>query len=152
VVTFRFEACQRRNQYENDKACVAGHITQFVKLDIFRRVKFINSDAMFQNVFLLAIDFENVPLHVHLRFQMLYESAFNDALNTQRSSCEQAGKKSPGKPLPSSENVVNNSTHLMNSASSGEPQQKGSKGHSSGSFTCSCNVYVELSTGERQRS
>jgi hypothetical protein len=31
---------------------------------------------------------------------MLYESAFNDALNTKRSSCEQAGKKLPSKPLP----------------------------------------------------
>ena len=61
-------------------------------------------------------------------------------------------KKLPGKPLPSSENVVNSSTQLMNSASSGEPQQKGSEGHSSGSLTHSWNVYVELSTGERQRS
>ena len=101
----------------------------------------------------MVIDFEIVPPHMHFRFQMLYESAFNDALNTKRSSCEQTGKKLPGKPLPSSENVVNSSTQLMNSASSsGEPQQKGSEGHSSGSLTRSWNVYVELSTGERQRS
>ena len=39
------------------------------------------------------IDFENVPSHLHLRFQMLYESVFNYSLNTKRSSCEQAGKK-----------------------------------------------------------
>ncbi len=94
--------------------------------------------------------FENVPPHMHLRFQRLHESAFNGALNTQRSLCEQAGKKLPGKPLPSSKNVVNSSTQLMNSASSGEPQQKGSKGHSSGSLTCSWNVYVELSVLEKK--
>ena len=78
---------------------VADRITQFVKLDVFRRVKFINSDAMFQQAFRLVIDFENVPPHMHLRFQMLYESAFNDALNTKRSSCEQAGKKIARKAL-----------------------------------------------------
>jgi hypothetical protein len=48
-------------------------------------------------------------------------------LNTKRSLCEQAGKKLPGKSLPSSENVVNSLTQLMNSASSGEPQQKSGK-------------------------
>ena len=78
---------------------VADRITQFVKLDVFRRIKFINSDAMFQKAFRLVIDFENVPRHMHLRFQMLYESAFNDALNTKRSSCEQAGKKIARKAL-----------------------------------------------------
>ena len=72
---------------------VATRITQFVKTEVFRRIKFINGDAMFQKAFQLVIDFENVPRHQHLRFQMLYESAFNDALNTKRSSCEQAGKK-----------------------------------------------------------
>ncbi len=54
---------------------------------------------MFQLAFRLVIDFENVPPHMHLRFQMLYESAFNDALNTKRSSCEQAGKKIARKAL-----------------------------------------------------
>ena len=69
-----------------------------------------------------------------------------------RSLCEQAGKKLSGKRLPSSENVVNSSTQLMIYASSGEPQQKGSEGHSSGSLTRSWNLYVELGTGERRRS
>jgi hypothetical protein len=78
---------------------VADRITQFVKLDVFCRVKFINSDAMFQQAFRLVIGFENVPPHMHLRFQMLYESAFNDALNTKRSSCEQAGKRIARKAL-----------------------------------------------------
>jgi hypothetical protein len=131
---------------------VAHQIAHFVKLDVVRRIKFINSDATFRKAFQLVIDFDNVPPHMHLRFKMLYESDFNDALNTKRSLCEQAGKKLPGKPLPSSENVVNSSIQLMTSASSGEPQQKGNKGNSSGSLTHSWNVNVELGTGERQRS
>jgi hypothetical protein len=72
---------------------VADQIAHFVKLDVFRRIKFMNSNAMFRKAFRLVIDFENVPPHMHLRFQMLYESAFNDALNTKRSLCEQEGKK-----------------------------------------------------------
>ena len=54
---------------------------------------------MFQKAFRFVIDFENVPSHMHLRFQMLYESAFNDSLNTKRSLCEQAGKKIARKAL-----------------------------------------------------
>ncbi len=41
----------------------------------------------------MVIDLKNVPSHMHLRFKMLYESAFNDTLNTKRSLCEQVGKK-----------------------------------------------------------
>ena len=59
---------------------VADRITQFVKFDVFRPIKFLNSDAMFQKASRLVIDFENVPPCMHLRFQMLYESAFNDAI------------------------------------------------------------------------
>ena len=39
------------------------------------------------------MDHENVPEQQRGRFQMLYESVFNEALNTKRSSCEQSGGK-----------------------------------------------------------
>ncbi len=65
----------------------------FGKLDIFRKIKFINSDANFQKAIKLVMDHKNVPEEQRGRFQMLYESVFNEALNTKRSSCEQSGGK-----------------------------------------------------------
>ena len=70
---------------------VANRVIQFVKSDLFRRIKFINNDAMFQKAFLLVMNNEKVEPHKRVSFQMLYESCFNHALNTKRSSCEQAG-------------------------------------------------------------
>jgi hypothetical protein len=70
---------------------VADRIRVFVKTDIFRRIKFINSDAMFQKAITLVMDHENVPQNRRGQYQSIYESTFNDALNTKRSSCEQSG-------------------------------------------------------------
>jgi hypothetical protein len=70
---------------------VATRIMQFVKSEVFRRIKFVNSAEMFQKAFVKVIEFEKVPPHNHLLFQLTYESCFNKALNTKRSSCEQAG-------------------------------------------------------------
>ncbi len=70
---------------------VADRIRVFVKTEIFRRIKFINSDAMFQKAITLVMDHENVPQNRRGQYQSIYESTFNDALNTKRSSCEQSG-------------------------------------------------------------
>ena len=70
---------------------VADRIRVFVKTDIFRQIKFINSDAMFQKAITLVMDHENVPHNRRGQYQSIYESTFNDALNTKRSSCEQSG-------------------------------------------------------------
>ena len=70
---------------------VADRVTQFVKSDVFRRIKFINNDAMFQRAFQLVMNHEKVEPNKRVSFQMLYESCFNHALNTKRSSCEQTG-------------------------------------------------------------
>ncbi len=72
---------------------VADRVRAFVKVSVFRCLKFINSDIMFQKAFKLVIDQEAVPLHQRGQFQMLYESVFNKSLNTKRSSWEQAGGK-----------------------------------------------------------
>ena len=39
------------------------------------------------------MDHESVPQNLRHKFQMLYESTFNVALNQKRSNCEQAGGK-----------------------------------------------------------
>ena len=77
----------------NRQKHVADRVRAFVKASVFRRIKFINSDIMFQKAFKLVIDQEAVPPHQRGQFQMLYESVFNESLNTKRSSCEQAGGK-----------------------------------------------------------
>lgn len=48
---------------------------------------------MIQKEMKLVMKFENVAEHKKLKFNMFYETVFNEALNTQRSSCEQAGGK-----------------------------------------------------------
>jgi hypothetical protein len=83
----------KKESVRNRQKHVADRVIQYVKSDVFRRIKFINSDAMFQKAFQLVTKHENVPQHQRLQFQMLYENAFNHALNTKRSSCEQAGGK-----------------------------------------------------------
>ncbi|KAI2514250.1 hypothetical protein MHU86_143 [Fragilaria crotonensis] len=70
---------------------VADRIRVFVKTDIFRRIKFINSNAMFQKAITVVMDHENVPQNWRGQYQSIYESTFNDALNTTPSSCEQSG-------------------------------------------------------------
>jgi hypothetical protein len=67
---------------------VATRIMQFVKSEVFRRIKFVSSAEMFQKAFVKVIEFEKVPPHNRLLFQLTNESCFNKALNTKRSSCE----------------------------------------------------------------
>ena len=40
-----------------------------------------------------VMDHENIENHHRVKFHMLYESVFVDALNSKRSLCEQGGKK-----------------------------------------------------------
>ncbi|MGL6009651.1 MAG: hypothetical protein ACRC1D_09370 [Culicoidibacterales bacterium] len=83
----------RSESMKNRQKHVAERVRFYVKSVIFRKIKFINSDAMFQKAINLVMDHEDVPNHQRMRFRMLYESVFNEALNTKRSSCEQSGGK-----------------------------------------------------------
>jgi hypothetical protein len=74
----------------NQQPHVAHRVRAFVKAELFRKIKFVNNDAMFQRAINLVMDRENVAHHQRGRFQMIYESTFNDALNQKRSSCEQS--------------------------------------------------------------
>ena len=83
----------RSQSLKNQQKHVAERVRAYVKSVIFRKIKFVNSDAMFQKAIKLVMDHEDVPEHQRVRFQMLYDSVFNEALNTKRSSCEQSGGK-----------------------------------------------------------
>jgi hypothetical protein len=72
---------------------VATRVRSFVKNVMFRTIKFVNSEAMIERAMKTLYKFENVKEHKKLEFHRLYESVFNDALNTKRSACEQAGGK-----------------------------------------------------------
>ena len=97
---------------------VASRIIQFVKSELFCRIKFVNSTEMFQKAFVEVLQFKRVPPNNHV--QLTYESCFNKALNTKRSSCEQLGAKLHGKQLSFSKNAEKTFSQLKNSVSSGE--------------------------------
>jgi hypothetical protein len=75
------------------EAHVTSHTRAYVKNQLFRLIKFVNSNSMIQRAMSLVMDFENVPRGHCLNFHMLYESLYNKALNSKRSSCEQAARK-----------------------------------------------------------
>jgi hypothetical protein len=83
----------RSQSLKNQQKHVAERVRAYVKSVIFRKIKFVNSDAMFNKAIELVMDHEDVPERQRVRFQMLYDSVFNEALNTKRSSCEQSGGK-----------------------------------------------------------
>ncbi len=76
---------------KNQQPHVAQRVRTFVKAKLFRKIKFVNNDAMFQKAIDWVIDQENVAHCQRGSFQTVYESTFNDALNQKLSSCEQAG-------------------------------------------------------------
>jgi hypothetical protein len=76
-----------------EESHVRKRIVLFVKTDLFRKIKFVNSASMFQRAFRKVIEFEKVRPQMHYQFQMTYEKTFNLALNQKRSSCEQSGLK-----------------------------------------------------------
>ena len=76
---------------KNQQPHVAQRVRAFVKAELFRKIKFVNNDAMFQQAITWVMDQEHVARQQRGSFQMVYESTFNDALNQKRSSCEQAG-------------------------------------------------------------
>jgi hypothetical protein len=70
---------------------VRQRITIFVKNTLFRKIKFITSQAVFTRAFrkVLLLETPKNPLV----FQLTYEKCFTKALNQRRSTCEQAGKQ-----------------------------------------------------------
>ena len=89
-VTAGLRGLTRKESMEKRQPHVADRVRIFVKSVIFRRIKFVNSDQMSLRALQLVMDHENVPARNREKFYMLYDSVFNEALNTKRSSCEQA--------------------------------------------------------------
>ena len=82
------ESSMSKNYQEN----LADRITAYVRKHLFRVVKFISNEHMFGKAFKQVMDHECVANGDRVKFQTLYESVFNHALNSKRSTCEQAGK------------------------------------------------------------
>lgn len=82
------ESSMSKNYQEN----IADRVTTYVRKDLFRVVKFISNEHMFGKAFKEVMDHECVANQDRVKFQMLYESVFNHALNSKRSTCEQAGR------------------------------------------------------------
>ena len=73
---------------------VKQRIIPYIKSVIFRKIKFITSEKMFSKAFRYVLKLEKITdPNKCFRFQTTYESCFNRALNTKRSSCEQAAGK-----------------------------------------------------------
>ena len=73
---------------------VKQRIIPYIKSVIFRKIKFITSPKMFSQAFRYVLKLEKITdPNKCFRFQTTYESCFNHALNTKRSSCEQAAGK-----------------------------------------------------------
>ena len=132
---------------------VAFRVTRlYVQNDIFRQVKFINNDWMvlLQTAMNMLIDDESVPLDVRYKFQMLYKSTLNVALNQKRSNCEQAGEKLVRKKM---EETKKNGEELYTTEElcsyENMVTKEENRWHSTGSVLPSWNVYVVLTPGER---
>ena len=83
----------KKESMRHRESHVATRVRSYVKNVLFRNIKFVNTEIMIQRAMKLVMKFENVKERKQLEFHMLYESVFNEALNTKRSSCEQAGGK-----------------------------------------------------------
>jgi hypothetical protein len=83
----------RKESLRNRQTHVATRVRAFVKNQLFRKVKFVNNDLMIRKAMKVVMDHEDVAEAKRVNFHVLYESAFNEALNTKRSACEQAGGK-----------------------------------------------------------
>jgi hypothetical protein len=81
----------RLESLKNRQKFVTQRVTTCVKSELFRKIKFMNSNASFQKAFKLVMDHEDVSPWHRVDFQMTYETVFNEALNSKRSSCHQAG-------------------------------------------------------------
>ena len=70
---------------------IADRVTTYIRKHLIRVVKFISNEDMFAQAFKQVMDDECVANRDRVKFQMLYESVFLHALNSNRSTCEQAG-------------------------------------------------------------
>jgi hypothetical protein len=72
---------------------VTTRVSLYVNNVMFWKIKFVYSKIMIQSAMNSLLKFKNVKEHKKLHFHRVYETVFNDALNTEWSACKQAGGK-----------------------------------------------------------
>ena len=92
LIRVRGMSAKESSMSEKHQENIADRVTTYVRKHMFRVVKFISNEHMFGKAFKEVMDHECVANRDRVKFQMLYESVFNHALNSKRSTCEQAGK------------------------------------------------------------
>jgi hypothetical protein len=92
LMRVRGMSARESSMSESYQENIADRVTAYVRKHMFRVVKFISNEHMFGKAFKEVMDHECVANRDRVKFQMLYESVFNHALNSKRSTCEQAGK------------------------------------------------------------
>ncbi len=146
--SFRCAEMSKTESLRSRQKHVADRVRALVKASVFRCIKFIKSDIMFQKAFKLVIDQEAVPLHQRGQFQILSKSEFNKSLNTKRSSCEQAGRKIVRESIAIFKDQGEEEFFTIdNYASLVGQRRKGSVRHSSGSLALTWSVCVEEGVG-----
>ena len=88
-----FRGMSRSESLKCRQKFVTQRLNTFVKTDLFRKIKFVNSNTGLKKAMKLLMDHEDVQPQHCLNFQRIYETAFSEALNTKRSACEQSAGK-----------------------------------------------------------
>ncbi len=72
---------------------MSDRVSDFVKTQLFRKVKFIRSVNMCTRALVIVMDALKILPPQRSAFVEMYESCVKGAINTKRSTCEQAGAK-----------------------------------------------------------
>ena len=72
---------------------MSDRVSDFVKTQLFRKVKFISSVNMCNRALVIVMDALKILPPQRPAFVKMYESCVKGAINTKRSTCEQAGAK-----------------------------------------------------------
>ena len=72
---------------------MSDRVNDFVKTQLFRKVKFISSVHMCTRALVIVMDALKILPPQRPAFSKMYESCVKGAINTKRSTCEQAGAK-----------------------------------------------------------
>ena len=72
---------------------MSDRVSDFVKTQLFRKVKFISSVNMCARALVIVMDALKILPPQRPAFVKMYESCVKGAINTKRSTCEQAGAK-----------------------------------------------------------
>jgi hypothetical protein len=99
ALSYRVAATRRQKH-------VADRIQAFIKATVFRKLKFVTNEAIFNKAMTCVMEREKPADEV--AFVRLYKTCIVGAVNTKRSTCEQAGAKIMRELLVSKKHDINN--------------------------------------------